>query len=421
MDKEKQRIIEIISVGSELVSWLKEETNSRYITEKLKLAGLSVDYRTVVGDDVDRMEEVFHRALERSDIVFITGGLGPTLDDVTREVMGPLIGRRVVVHADSLAEIRTRYKERNLPWTESASKQSMVLEGAIVLSNEVGHAPGMIVEHQGKRMILLPGVPAELRAIYEAHVHPYLLQMLDISIPLRRTFKVTGLPEAQANDIIKPLIPPNSGINILFTVGAGELLIVMELEAGVEGAEELLETVSGRVKQALGERVFSCRNESLEMVVANLLKRSSWTIATAESCTGGLLADRLTNIPGSSYYFLQGVVAYANEAKISGLGVKKKLILEHGAVSREVAEAMARGIRERSGASVGVGITGIAGPEGGTREKPVGRVYIALAHEKDCLVRKFFFPGGRRDVKIRSTQAALDMIRLYITQGHVDG
>jgi nicotinamide-nucleotide amidase len=236
-------IIEIITVGSELVSWLKEETNSRHITEKLKCAGISVNYRTVVGDDTAAMEEVFKSALFRSDIIFITGGLGPTLDDITREVACTLTGREIKIHGDSLENIRKRYREKNIAWTESASRQSMVIDGALVLPNDVGCAPGMILEHQGKMMIFLPGVPAELRYMYDQYVHQKVLQDVNPCIPLRRTLKVTGLPEAKANDIIKPLLPPDSCVNILFTVGQAELCIVLEVDGRIPGA------ASERIKQ----------------------------------------------------------------------------------------------------------------------------------------------------------------------------
>jgi len=417
----KQPVIEIITVGSELISWIKEERNSRYITDRLDKAGFSVRFRTVVGDIPGPMIEAFRRALSRSRIIFITGGLGPTMDDITREVLGKLLGKNVQVHRQSLEKIKRKYQKRGLTWTPGAGRQAMILQGAEVLENRVGHAPGMMITQRNKNLILLPGVPAEMKHIYDKWVHDRLIQRYHPVPPERKILKVTGLPEAQVNDMIAPLIPPGSGIKILFTVGSGELLLRLEEDRPSPAGRGELKPVFSRIRKVLGDRVFSMREESLEQTVARMLRKKELTIATAESCTGGLLAHRLTGMAGSSDYFLEGAVTYTNESKIARLGLKRALLAGEGAVSPKVAEAMAAGIASRAGSSQGVGITGIAGPGGGTKERPVGLVYVALADRDGASAHKFLFSGARSEIQFRTTQAALDLVRLYMLKGSLHG
>ncbi len=403
---------EIIAVGSELLTPHRLDTNSLYLTEKLNALGIEVRFKTVVGDDPERLAAVLRAALDRSPLVILTGGLGPTEDDVNRAVVAEVLGRRL----HEVPEIRRRIEERfarlGRSMAENNLRQALVPEGAAWLPNDHGTAPGIWLEHKGVTIVLLPGPPGELKAMFEAQCRPRLERIATGERIRSRVLKVVGLPESEVDQRIAPVYKAyaNPVTTILATPGAIEIHLRARAASDAE-AEALLTDLGDKVELALGDHVFSARGESLEEVVGMFLVMKHKTVAVAESCTGGLLSERLTRTPGSSNFFAGGAVCYSNELKTKLAGVPPSLIETHGAVSKPTAQALAEGIRQRAAASLGVGITGIAGPGGGTPEKPVGLVYIALADERGTEVREFRFPGSRERIRQWASQAALEMVR----------
>ena len=405
---------EIIAVGSELLTPFRLDTNSLFLTEALNSVGLRVVHKAIVGDDLAEMRSSFQHALDRADVVVSCGGLGPTDDDRTRETVADVLGRKLRLDQDVLAKIQERFRRFGRAMPEINARQAMVIEGATVLPNPRGTAPGQWIEERNRIVILLPGVPYELRALFEAEVKPRLARL---GIPQRlyaRDLRITGLPESDVEQRVSPLYAqyPDTETTILASPTGIQLHPRIWSDDPV-AAEKLLDEIVERMALALGENLYSTRGESLEEVVARILTENRATIAVAESCTGGLLAERLTNVPGSSAYFLGGVVCYSNELKSSLVGVPPELIEAKGAVSAEVALALADGIRKRTGATLGVGVTGIAGPTGGTPEKPVGLVHIGIADENGPREKSFRYPGDRDRIRQFSTQSALDMVRRY--------
>jgi nicotinamide-nucleotide amidase len=403
---------EIIAVGSELLTPFRQDTNSLYLTEKLNALGIEVRFKTIVGDDRARLAALLRTALNRSQIVILTGGLGPTEDDINREVVAEVLDRPL----REVPEIRKRIEERFARLGRSMSgnnaRQALVPEGAGWLANRLGTAPGLWIETDGSQIILLPGPPRELEAMFESECIPRLARVSRGSPIKRRVYKVIGLPESEVDQRIAPLYKAYQ--NPVTTILAVSGVIEVHLRAHGENeaeAEALLSELGDKIETALGEHVFSSRGESLEQVVGMYLVLKQKTLATAESCTGGLLGERLTRIAGSSNFYRGGVICYSNEVKTKFVGVPAQLIEETGAVSSPVAQALAEGVRARMSASIGIGITGIAGPSGGTAEKPVGLVFIGLADERSTQVREFRFPGDRERVRLWSTNAALEMIR----------
>lgn len=406
---------EIIAVGSELLTPFRQDTNSLYLTGKLNGLGIEVRFKTVVGDDRERLAATLRLALSRSELVILTGGLGPTEDDLSREVAADVLGRPL----REVEEIRRRIQERLARLGRSMSannlRQATVPEGADWLRNERGTAPGLWIEQPGRIVILLPGPPGELEAMFEAACLPRL-ELLSGGRRLRtRVYKVVGLPESEVDHRIAPLYTPyqNPATTILSTLGTIEVHLRAQGSNDRE-AEALLTELGDKIEFALGDHIFSSRGETLEEVVGMYLVLKQKTVAVAESCTGGLVSERLTRVPGSSGFFLGGVVCYSNELKTRFVGVPGEMIAEHGAVSKPVAQALAEGIRRRAASSLGLGLTGIAGPSGGTPEKPVGLVFIALADARSTEVRQFRFPGERERVRMWSSVAALEMIRRRI-------
>ena len=406
---------EIIAVGSELLTPFRQDTNSLYLTGKLNGLGIEVRFKTVVGDDRERLAATLRLALSRSELVILTGGLGPTEDDLSREVAAEVLGRPL----KEVEEVRRRIQERLARLGRSLAannlRQAMVPEGADWLRNERGTAPGLWIEHEGRIVILLPGPPAELEAMFEAACLPRLEPRSGGRRLRTRVYKVIGLPESEVDHRIAPLYTPyqNPATTILSTLGTIEVHL-RATGSNDQEAEALLTELGDKIEFALGDHIFSSRGETLEVVVVMYLVLKQKTVAVAESCTGGLVAERLTRVPGSSGFFLGGVVCYSNELKTRFVGVPVQMIAEYGAVSKPVAQALAEGIRRRTASSIGLGLTGIAGPSGGTPEKPVGLVFIALADDRSTEVRQFRFPGERERVRMWSSVAALEMIRRRI-------
>ncbi|MCW5969823.1 MAG: competence/damage-inducible protein A [Blastocatellales bacterium] len=404
---------EIIAVGSEMLTPTRVDTNSLWLTEQLNAIGIEVKLKIVVGDDEARLEETVRDALKRSEVIIATGGLGPTEDDITRKIFSRVLGRRLQLHDATLDRIRKRFAARGYQMPEINARQALVPEGAQLLENERGTAPGLLMTEKNCTVVLLPGPPRELKPMFTSQVLPLLARRAGGTIIRRRRIGTFGLTESGVDEIAAPVYArlTNPSTTILADRGIIDLHLAARASSEAE-AERMLDDLSGRLEEALGHHVFSTRGETLEEVIAEWLRFRNYTIAVAESCTGGLLAGRITDVPGSSDYFLAGVVAYANEAKTELLGVPAELIAAHGAVSAEVAEAMAEGVRRRAGTTIGVAVTGIAGPDGGTEEKPVGLVYIGFANEVAVESRRFLFPSGDRYlIRQFSINAALNMVR----------
>jgi len=403
---------EIIAIGSELLAPDRSDTNSLWLTEKLNSIGIEVKLKTIVGDDDARLEEAIKDAIRRSKVVITTGGLGPTEDDVTRKVAARALGRRLILDESILAELREKFRRFGHVMPERNSRQAMVIDESEVLPNPNGSAPGLFIDHEGVAMVLLPGPPREMKPMFENHALPKLAARAGSIKVVRRMLRVAGLGESAVDEKIAPIYTQyeNPQTTILFNQSEIEIHLTARGRTEAE-ADTLLDRLSEQLEECLGDAVFSFAGEKMEEVVGLKLTIGGYTLAVAESCTGGLIAQRLTDVPGSSKYFIEGVVAYSNAAKTRTLGVEPVLLLEHGAVSAPVAEAMAEGIRKRARTDFGLSITGIAGPGGGSEEKPVGLVFIALADDAHTEHRRFIVPGDRQLIRWRASQAALDLLR----------
>ncbi len=406
---------EIIAIGSELLTPEKTDTNSLWLTGKLNEIGIEVKLKTIVGDDVLRLEETIKDALKRSDVVITTGGLGPTEDDITRTVSARAIGRELVFHEDIVENLRVRFRAWGREMPEINKRQAFVIEGAEILPNPNGSAVGMAVKLGEKFLIILPGPPRENQPMYETYIFPKLKEKSGAIIFRKRILKVSGLGESALDEAIAPIYSAYKAVStsILFNKSEVEVHLTAQGRIAAE-ADALNEEITAKIVEKLGIAVFSVEGEEMEEVVGKLLTKNGKTLAVAESCTGGLISQRLTDVAGSSLYFIEAVIAYANEAKINTLNVAPEIIEQHGAVSAETAEAMAKGMRARAKTDYAISITGIAGPAGGTVEKPVGTVFIGYADDTIIKSFKIFLPGDRYLIRWRSSQAALDYLRRQI-------
>ncbi len=403
---------EIIAIGSELLTPDRTDTNSLWLTEKLNGIGIEVKLKTVVGDDDARLEEAIRDALRRSRVIITTGGLGPTEDDITRKIAARSLSRRLALNERVLEGIRAKFVSFGRAMPEINARQAMVLEGAEVLDNPRGTAPGMFIEHEGRSVILLPGPPREMRPMFESLILPRLAAKAGDVRVVRRILRVAGMGESAVDERIAPVYMQYKNPQTTILFNKSEIEIQMTAQAKTEkDAELLLDGLAGQIEERLGESIFAFRGETMEEVVGLRLAVAGFTLAVAESCTGGLVAQRITEVPGSSTYFKEGVVTYSNESKVRLLGVPSDQIAEYGAVSAPVAEAMAEGVRLRADTDFGIAVTGIAGPDGGSEEKPVGLVYIALSDDAHTEHRKLILPGDRHLIRWRASQAALDLLR----------
>lgn len=405
---------EIIAVGSELLTPDRIDTNSLFLTEELNKLGIEVLRKTIVGDRRELLAEAFRDALNRVPVVIASGGLGPTEDDLTRETLADLLGRRLERNDDVVRAIEARFRsfKRDMPAVNL--RQAMVPEGAEVLENPRGTAPGLWLEDKGRSIALLPGPPRELKPLFLEQVLPRLQRRASRVRMFHRELRITGLGESHVEERIRPIYTRYKEVNTTILAVPGEIQIHLRTwtDQG-DHAESTLDEIVRSFELALGDRIFAHSGVSLEEVVAQLLTDNRGTIAAAESCTGGLLAERLTRIPGSSTYFLGGAVCYSNELKTAWADVPPEMIASKGAVSSEVAIALAEGIRRRVGSTFGVGITGIAGPGGGSEEKPVGTVHLALASPTGIKERLVHLPGDRDGIRFYASQLALDMVRMH--------
>ncbi len=409
----------ILAVGSELLTPFRVDTNSLAITERLNAIGYDVRFKAVVGDDVQDLAELLLRGIGTADLIVCTGGLGPTEDDMTRDALARALDVPLVLDEAIVDGIRQRFEQRGLTMPDINRRQAMVPSGAIVLENLHGTAPGLWIERQGTAVALLPGPPREMKPMMEALVASRLGRGATNACLLRRVLKLTGRSESDVDSRAQPIygkwltarIPITT--TILAVMGQIELHLTAQAESRKD-AEAALRAAVAELEGALGATVYSTDGRPLEAVVGDLLRVQRLTVSVAESCSGGLLASRLTDVPGSSDYFERGAICYSNQAKIDWLGVPGSFIAAHGAVSEAVARAMAEGIRALAGSNVGIGITGIAGPGGGTPQKPVGTVAIAVITPYREQIRTFHFIGGRDMVKFQSAQAAMNMLRLML-------
>jgi len=421
--------VEMVSFGTELLKG-KINTDIAYLGEKLNSIGLAIDRETTVGDNQEKIENVLREALNRSDIIITTGGLGPTFDDLTRDAMAKVLKKKLVFDREVMHQIAAHFAKRDLEMPKDNEKQAYIIEGAKVIPNKVGTAPGMVMERKTKAgskskvqkasiIIMLPGPPREMRPMVEEVVLPYLKERYERKILKKCILHICGLTESAVYEKIKEVVEIErrmEGGILRFSILAHLTRIDVEISGEGENellVDEMLHKARQEIYDCLGECIYGKDEDTLESVVGRLLLSKRLTLAVAESCTGGLIGDRITDVAGSSVYFKEGIVAYSNEAKVRVLGVKEETLNEFGAVSRETALEMARGVQRISGANVGLATTGIAGPTGGTAKKPVGLVYITLVWPEMGveLCREFRFSGQRREIKESTVANALDILR----------
>ena len=414
---------ETIAIGSELLVGGRSDSNSLFITDALAAIGIEVRFKTIVGDDESNIAEVMKIACRRAGIIIMTGGLGPTVDDCTREAVAALTGYRLARRKEAFDGMKARLAQWGRTPTRAQLRQALVPTGATVLPNPVGSAPGFMLTWRGAQIVVLPGVPSEMRAMMEQSVIPLVLAQLERSKgprpqPVTRiVFHTWGLPEAEIDARLEGLIPKRGPIALGLLASTTGVLVSLTTKAAGSIKRERFPSLIEEVRQRLREWIYAEGHDNMEEVVGRLLVEQNRTIAVAESCTGGLIGHRLTMVPGSSAYVDRGAICYSNKAKTEMLGVPANLITQHGAVSREVAQAMATGMREHAGVSVALSVTGIAGPGGATETKPVGLVYIGLdGGPGETRTRECRFHGDRSVIKQRAAQAALDMLRRWLIE-----
>jgi nicotinamide-nucleotide amidase len=407
---------EIIAVGSEMLTPYRQDTNSLYLTEKLNELGVLVCFKTIVGDRQKDLVSAIRTALGRTDIVAIIGGLGPTEDDLTREAVAEALALTLRRDAAQVAALHARAASWRIQMPSNNLKQAQILDGATILPNANGSAPGQWLDttYNGYRklVMLVPGPPNECKPLFDTECMPRLRETVPVRHIAKRTLRAAMVPESQADKILAPIYTTYTDVETTILAHAGDIQLTLQCsKPSLIAAQERVDELAEKMEEALEDWLYSSDGESLEQIVLYYLGLRQATLAVAESCTGGMIAQRLTGVSGSSRSFLGGAVVYSNELKSIFAGVPPELIVEHGAVSVEVAEALAKGIRKTTGATIGIGVTGIAGPNGGTEAKPVGLVYIAVSDAQKTEVMERTFRGDRERVRQWSTQQALDLIR----------
>lgn len=402
---------EIIAVGTELLLGNIVNTNAQYLSQRLADLGIDIFYHVAVGDNMKRLIETIETSLGRSDLIITSGGLGPTVDDITKEGVSKALGLNLLRDEESIKKIEKMFKAMGRPMTENNIKQGYIPEGAIIIENDNGTAPGVIIEKDGKTVIMLPGPPKELYPMFEDKVLPYLKNKVHSTIR-SRMLRVIGIGESAAEDMLKEIFKSQTNPTIAPYAKDGE--VHLRITAKTDTADEAVQLIAQmeqKVKSILGENIYGYNEESLEEVVLKLLQERKMTLSLAESCTGGLIANRLTDVPGASESFICGITSYSNESKINILGVKEDTIRNYGAVSSQTAEEMAVGAKRIGGTDIGASITGIAGPDGGSAEKPVGLCYIGIAIGNEVKVHKLMFNGNRKKIKWNSSSKVIDLLR----------
>ena len=410
---------EVITIGNEILSGRIVDSNSAFIGARLSGIGVPLTWITSVGDDRDRIAQAFEQAWARADVIIVTGGLGPTHDDMTKLVFAEWFGRKLVLNEQVLEQVRARFAHRGIEMPSSNVDQAMVPEGVEALENRWGTAPGLHLEEAGKHVFLLPGVPREMKGLLEQCVIPILKRSGFGRSILQHTLRSTGISESALYERLRDLpgmdalafLPGLAGVDLNITVQGDEERVV----------QAQVERMAAEIRERVGTFLYGEGDQTIEAVLGEMLMAKGWRIAVAESCTGGLIANRITDAPGSSDYFERGIVAYSNRAKVELLGVPEDLIATHGAVSAPVAEAMASGVRMRSNVNISLSVTGIAGPSGGTEEKPVGLVFMGVSTAADTFSNKFQFGNERWVNKQRAAQAGLDLVRRVLIEPAVHG
>lgn len=407
---------EVISVGTELLLGQIVDTDAAYLSRLLPQFGIDLHYRVTVGDNQARLADAIRTALSRADIVFTIGGLGPTADDLTKETVAEVVGDEMFLHEESAERLKAFFAARGIEMPAANLKQALIPTRGRILANPLGTAPGAAFENDGKVVIVLPGPPREFTEMVDSQVVPYLREFVGETAEVirSRVLRLAGIGESSAAEKVGDLLD-GSNPTVAPLAGAGEVHLRITAKAATASqAEEMIDATDARITAILGNVIFGRDDESLEKVVVRMLIERHLTLATAESCTGGLIGNRITDIPGSSETYQAGFVTYANQAKKEILGVDEQLLSEYGAVSEQVARAMAEGARRVSGVDIAISVTGIAGPTGGTDAKPVGLVWMALAAADETIAFEHRFSGNRMDIKLRASQAALNMLRLHL-------
>src|SRR3990172_2297048 len=406
---------EIIATGTELLSGGLPDTNSIFLSEELMLIGLVTAFKTVVGDNEKDMEEALRRALDRVDAAIITGGLGPTEDDITRKVVAKVLKRRLVLNEDALKAVKSTLAGRGKEYANTSDRQALIPGAARLLANPFVIAPGFFLDEGNKFVAALPGVPKEMQAMFRQGLKQALEERFTGKLFIkRRVLRTFGLPESKINEAINDILKKENPVVGLTAKETGVDIRIIARETSAELSQVLAERTDARIREKLGDAIYGVDGQDMEEVVGALLKQRRLKLSVAESCTGGLIGARITNIPGSSEYFERGVVTYSNAAKTEMLGVPAALMDRRGAVSREVAEAMAQGIREAARTDLGLSVTGIAGPDGGSKEKPVGLVYISLSSAHGVKTEEHKFLGNREQIRTKAAQMALDTVRRHL-------
>ncbi len=407
--------IEIITIGDEIITGHTVNTNAAHIAQQLTGSGFNVKYISAVGDSLEMMQEAFRLALKRAQVVITTGGLGPTDDDITKKAIVKLFKRNLIFHEEVLEDIKKRYEQRGVEMPPIAQNQALLPQGAIFFPNKIGSAVGICIEEKGKIFISLPGVPAEMEQILKESVLPHLEKKRTGKLLKVVKLRTTGIIESKLAELITPNLKLDNGVKLAYLPAYGGIdLRVMAAGESEEEADAKAREVVRYLESVCGKYIYGRDDDTLEGVVGQLLKDNDKTLAVAESCTGGQLGMLITSVSGSSAYFLGGIIAYDNEVKINQLSVEAELIEKHGAVSEECAKAMASGCRKLLGSDYALAITGIAGPTGGTEEKPVGTTFVGLSSVHTTYARKFNFGVYRESNRARAVYAALELLRREI-------
>lgn len=407
---------EILAVGTEILLGDIVNTNSQYIARELADLGVGVYYQTVVGDNPERMKRAMYEAFSRADIVITTGGLGPTADDLTKEMGAEYFDKKLILDERSLKRLKNFFNKLNKTMTDNNVKQAYVPEGSIVMYNQNGTAPGIIIEEDGKILIMLPGPPKEMVPMFDEQVKPFLKSKQEYTL-VSRVLRVSELGESTMESMVRDIIDESSNPTVAPYAKNNESLLRITARAeSNEEAERLIEPVADEIYRRLGDNIYAEGETNISQVVAKALLESGKTISVSESCTGGLLASAFIDNSGISEVFMEGAVTYSNEAKMNRLGVKKETLDSFGAVSEQVAMEMAEGIAKTAGTNIGMSTTGVAGPDGGTEEKPVGLVYIGLYIDGKVVAKKFNFAGSRERIRSRAVAAALNWLRLELNK-----
>lgn len=402
---------EIIAVGTEILLGDIVNTNAQFLSKKLAQMGISVYHQSVVGDNSNRLKEELNESFKRSDIVITTGGLGPTKDDLTKEIGAEYFNKEMILDEESLETIKNYFKKQGRKLSKNNEKQAYFPKDSIILPNNFGTAPGCIIEENNKYLIMLPGPPREIIPMFEQHVVPYLKKFNE-GVLISKVLKICGMGESQVVTEINHLIENQTNPTVAPYAKENEVTLRLTAKASnEEDALSLIAPLEKEIKDILGDNIYGTDSDTLEGVIGNFLIENNLSIATAESCTGGLLCGRLVNYPGISKCLVEGIVTYSNDSKMNRIGVKKETLENFGAVSEETALEMAKGVAKTSGSDIGISTTGIAGPSGGTDEKPVGLVYIGYYIQGKSFAKRFVFPGNRESIRNRTVTVALDYLR----------